>query len=514
MRPISSLSLVALGLVGSTTAYPQPYQDAEAVLGVSSASSNQDKADAVKEAFQHAWDGYKKYAFPHDELHPVSNGYGDSRNGWGASAVDALSTAIVMGNQDAVTTILEHIAGIDYSKTSDQVSLFETTIRYLAGMLSGYDLLTGPAANMATDPSHVDALLTQSKNLADILKFAFDTPSGVPYNGINITSQGNDGATTNGLAVTGTLVLEWTRLSDLTGDDEYAKLSQKAESYLLNPQPASTEPFPGLVGSHISIANGQFTDGSVTWNGGDDSFYEYLIKMYVYDPKRFETYKDRWVLAAESTIKHLASHPEARPELTFLSSYNNGNYDLNSQHLSCFDGGSFLLGGSVLGRQDFIDFGLELVHGCEATYNSTLTHIGPDSWGWDPKRVPSDQKAFYEKAGFYINSGYYVLRPEVIESFYYAYRVTGNSIYRDWVWNAFVGINATCRTDSGFAAVTNVNAPNGGSKDNNQESFLFAEVLKYSYLTHAEDAEWQTKKGDNNAFVFNTEAHPMRVNRT
>lgn len=37
------------------------------------------RAHAIKEAFQHAWDGYMKYAFPHDELHPVSNGYGDSR---------------------------------------------------------------------------------------------------------------------------------------------------------------------------------------------------------------------------------------------------------------------------------------------------------------------------------------------------------------------------------------------------------------------------------------------------
>lgn len=37
------------------------------------------QADAVKEAFQHAWNGYTKYAFPHDELRPVSNGYGDSR---------------------------------------------------------------------------------------------------------------------------------------------------------------------------------------------------------------------------------------------------------------------------------------------------------------------------------------------------------------------------------------------------------------------------------------------------
>lgn len=60
------------------------------------------------------------------------------------------------------------------------------------------------------------------------------------------------------------------------------------------------------------------------------------------------------------------------------------------------------------------------------------------------------------------------------------------SQYADWVWNAFKAINATCRTDSGFAAVSNVNATGGGSKYDNQESFLYAEVMKYSYLTFAE----------------------------
>ncbi|KAJ5161791.1 CAZyme family GH47 [Penicillium capsulatum] len=509
MRFSLSLSLAALGLAGSVAAYPYP--ETEAVLRRE--SENRDKADAVKEAFQHAWDGYHKYAFPHDELRPVSNGHADSRNGWGASAVDALSTAIIMGKADVVHTILEHIAKIDYSKTSDQVSLFETTIRYLAGMLSGYDLLKGPASDLVKDDKLVDGLLTQSKNLADVLKFAFDTPSGVPQNDINIESHGNDGASTNGLATTGSLVLEWTRLSDLTGDKQYAKMSQKAESYLLNPKPASSEPFPGLVGSNINISNGHLLDSNVNWNGGDDSFYEYLLKMYVYDPKRFETYKDRWVLAAESTIKHLQSHPKSRPDLTFLAGYNNGQYDLSSQHLTCFDGGSFLLGGTVLDRQDFIDFGLKLVDGCEATYNQTLTKIGPDSWGWDPKKVPSNQKDFYEKAGFYITSGYYILRPEVIESFYYAFRITGKEIYRNWVWNAFVAINETCRTDSGFAALTNVNAAKGGSQEDNQESFLFAEVMKYSYLAHSEDAPWQVQTGDKNTFVLNTEAHPVRVVR-
>ncbi|KKK18024.1 mannosyl-oligosaccharide alpha-1,2-mannosidase precursor [Aspergillus rambellii] len=490
------------------------------------------QADTVKEAFSHAWDGYMKYAFPHDELLPLSNGYGDSRNHWGASAVDALSTATIMGNATIVTQILDHIATIDYSQTASTVSLFETTIRYLAGMLSGYDLLKGPAAGLVDD-NKVDVLLEQSKNLADVLKFAFDTPSGVPYNNINITSGGNDGSPTNGLAVTGTLVLEWTRLSDLTGDPEYARLSQRAESYLLHPHPASSEPFPGLVGSSISIETGNFTDGSVSWNGGDDSFYEYLIKMYVYDPKRFGVYKDRWVAAAESSMKYLASHPATRADLTFLATYNNGEYGLRSQHLACFDGGNFILGGSVLGRDDLLAFGVELVESCHETYNATVTGIGPEAFSWDSGAVPRAQAAFFDTAGFWIENGAYILRPEVIESFYYAWRITGQEEYREWIWNAFGAINKYCRTPSGFAGLTDVNAANGGSRDNNQESFLFAEVMKYSYLAFAPgtdpppssiptsagsrteltdaDDEWQVQRGGGNTFVFNTEAHPFRI---
>lgn len=74
---ISSLSLplAVLGLVGSAAAYPNP--ETGAILRRD--SDKQAKANAVKEAFQHAWDGYMEYAFPHDELRPVSNGSADSR---------------------------------------------------------------------------------------------------------------------------------------------------------------------------------------------------------------------------------------------------------------------------------------------------------------------------------------------------------------------------------------------------------------------------------------------------
>jgi mannosyl-oligosaccharide alpha-1,2-mannosidase len=62
------------------------------------------------------------------------------RNGWGASAVDAFSTALVMQIPEIVDTIVNFIPTIDFDHAlspTDEISLFETTIRYVGGMLSG-----------------------------------------------------------------------------------------------------------------------------------------------------------------------------------------------------------------------------------------------------------------------------------------------------------------------------------------------------------------------------------------
>ncbi|KAI5300378.1 maturation of Asn-linked oligosaccharides protein, partial [Ascosphaera atra] len=481
LSPILRSVTLALALSSAVSAMPVKVEELQKTL----VFENADKADAVRDAFRFAWDGYYKYAFPHDELRPVSNGSSDSRNGWGASAVDALSTAIIMDLPDVVEDIMKHIDTIDYSQTDQQVSLFETTIRYLGGMLSGYDLLEAGACS-SCDRNLKDRLLEQSQNLADVMKFAFNSPTGIPWNNLNITAKTTDGAKTNGIATTGSLVLEWTRLSDLLDDDSYGKLAQKGEEYLLHPKPKSREPFPGLIGSKVSIETGELQDARVSWGGGDDSFYEYLIKMYIYDPKRFEEYKDRWVDAIESSMKHLGS--DAAPNVTFLMDWYEGRENKHSGHLNCFDGGNFVLGGQVLKRQDIIDYGLKLVAGCHATYAATTTGIGPESFGWDSSKVPSNQKDFFKKNGFYIDNFSYQLRPEVIESFYYAWRATGDTMYRDWVWDAFVAIRKYARTSSAFTSISNVMDSTGGKKSDFQESFLYAEVLKYCYLTFSEEA--------------------------
>ncbi|KAH8892323.1 glycoside hydrolase family 47 protein [Thozetella sp. PMI_491] len=475
-----------------------------------------DRAAAVKQVFQTSWDGYHANAFPHDTLLPVTNGYKDDRQGWAASAVDALSTALIMENWDAVNVAMDFIANNNWHTSVGDISLFETTIRYLGGMLSAYDLLMGPLKDKYNGPIDPARILAVTKVLADNLKVAFDTPSGFPDNGVAYWPPHRVGSTTNSIATGGTLVLEWTRLSDLTGDPVYGQLAQKAMQYLLRPQPASAEPFPGLIGNDVDINTGQIRNSDGGWVAGSDSFYEYLLKMYLYDPNRFVEYRSRWVAAADSSIQYLTSHPSSRPNLTFLAQYNGQTLRFNGQHLGCFAGGSFILGGLTLNEKSYIDYGLKLTEGCRATYAATSTGIGPDSFEWQDSKIsssgpPSDQASFYQNSGFWMAASNYVLRPEVVESYYYAYRATGDSKYQDWAWEAFQAISNTTHVGSGYSSIRNVNQPGGGGFDNFQESFWFAEVLKYCYLIFAPDASWQVQPNHQNQFVFNTEAHPIRI---
>lgn len=62
----STASLAALAVASQAAASSVSRRDTEIA-----------RANAVKQAFQIAWDGYYAHAFPHDQLHPVDNGYDD-----------------------------------------------------------------------------------------------------------------------------------------------------------------------------------------------------------------------------------------------------------------------------------------------------------------------------------------------------------------------------------------------------------------------------------------------------
>lgn len=120
------------------------------------------------------------------------------------------------------------------------------------------------------------------------------------------------------------------------------------------------------------------------------------------------------------------------------------------------------------------------------------TGIGPETFAWissdgnftgGPDPAASDL-AFYEKHGFYIFNGGsdYILRPEVLESNFYAWRVTGDTKYLDRAAAAAKSMREFLQVNNAFAGINNVNAANSGFIDDT-ESFFFAEVMKYLYVT-------------------------------
>ncbi|KAK2592708.1 Mannosyl-oligosaccharide alpha-1,2-mannosidase 1B [Conoideocrella luteorostrata] len=497
-----------------------PITLASATWKRSSPQPDNARAHEVRKAFQTAWDGYYEKSFPHDTLLPISGRASDDRNAWGVTVVDALSTAIVMEEPGITNRILQHISTIDFTTTKEKdaaVSLFETNIRYLGGLIAGYDLLNGPSRKLVdtSNLQYIETLLTQATTLADGLSIAFDTPTGIPRDSVYLNPiPRTGGSDTNGPAGFGTLILEWTRLSDLSGNKTYSELAKKAQKFLLEPT-GVPEAYPGLVGYTVDISDGKFTDNNGGWGGGIDSFYEYLIKMYLYDKEEFGEYKDRWVLAAESTMKYLASHPTSRKDLTFLADYDGRKINPWSSHLASFAGGNFILAGVILDEPKYTEFGITLAGSYYEAYKQTASKIGPEGFQWvtlNTNNTPPAQEAeFYERAGFWATSKSYLLRPETIESLYYAYRVTGDKKYQNMAWDAFKAIQDLCRTGYGFSGLEDVTQQNGGGRDDFQQSFFLAETLKYLYLVFANESEVQFQGRGKSQFVFNTEAHPFRL---
>jgi mannosyl-oligosaccharide alpha-1,2-mannosidase len=489
---------------------------------------NAERAAAVKEAYLWGWNAYEKYAFGSDELQPLTQEATDNWYGWGVTIVDGIDTAIVMNLTDVVEKQLSFISTVDFTTPkSEPVELFDTNIRYLGGLLSAYDLLVSGQYG-SYDKHLIDALLSQAVVLADKLAFGFNTSSGLSSANVdfstNMISQstytvGNTTYYSVNTAQAGTFLVEWYRLASLTGNTTYRSLVDKGESYLVNPSPAAF--YPGLPGTQFGTTHGNMLNYGGGWHSEVDSFLEYLIKAYHYTAdKTTSEYANFWLAATNSTEAYLAQHPYGWPDLTFISYMDDsGTLTGTMDDYSCFAGGNFLLGCKVLDEPWLCDLGIAASDGCHQTYNTTITGLGGFYWGW--YNSSDNTQSYYpeentdaaarkqaSKDGYFVFDGDegWSSFPEAIESWFHAYRITGEERWADYVWEVFLAINETARNDVAFASVGNSNMPFGGSQSNSLDSFFFAEVLKYIYLTFAGPDVVNL-----NEWVFNTECHPVRA---
>ncbi|KAH8724351.1 glycoside hydrolase [Phaeosphaeriaceae sp. PMI808] len=473
---------------------------------------------AVKEAFLHSWAGYKKYAWLQDELTPVTGGYKNTFGQRAATLVDTLDTLIIMGLKDEFEEAVKAVKKIDFTTSAvARMNVFETTIRYLGGLLSAYDLSNGKHRS----------LLTQARELGDMLYSAFDTPNRMPIsrwdweNGALNGYQQADGHSIS--AELGSLSLEFTRLSQLTGDAKYYDAVQRITNLLDSNQNRTN--LPGLFPVHVSPAREEFDGETFTFGGMSDSLYEYFPKQHLLLGGLSNQYRRLYEGAIEPAKKHLFFRPMIPQNQDILisgtvrtSTLGTIKLDPEGQHLTCFAGGMVALGAKIFNRTGELDVARKLVDGCIWAYDSMPTGVMPETfkvipcydeedctWSTDRwhdvvKKVSSGDypegsdvrdmiKADGLQPGFAsITDPRFLLRPEAIESVFLLYRITGDPTLQDAAWRMFEAINKATLAEYAYSAIADVTVQEGKETEklDQCESFWMAETLKYFYLIFSE----------------------------
>lgn len=416
-------------------------------------------AAQVRAELLHAWNGYTRYAWGHDELRPVSRAPHDWHRGTLLmTAVDALDTLLIMGLKDeaarAQAYILERL-------TFDQdipVKNFEITIRLLGGLLSAHQM-TGDAR-----------LLAKAEDLGTRLLPAFDSPTGMPYMFVNLKTGKTNGAETNPAEI-GTLVLEFGTLAKLTKKPVFYDKAKRALVALYERRAKTT----GLVGQGINVETGQWTNRQSHISGAIDSYYEYLLKCE-------KLFGDRecgamWRESLAAVNRYLA---DERPDGLW---YGRVHMDTGERTATTF-GSLDAFFPAVLALGGELDRARRLQ---ESSFRMWTLH------GIEPERLDYREMK--------VINAEYELRPEIIESAYYLFHYTKDPRYLEMGRVFLADLVKYCRTDAGYTTLKSVVSKEQGDL---QQSFFLAETLKYLYLLFAPEAL------DFDAVVFNTEAHPLR----
>jgi len=421
--------------------------------------NKKEMTEKVKSEFLHAWNSYKKYAWKHDDLKPLSKTYKD----WYSESllmtpVDAFDTMILMGLKNEAEEAKQLIKeSLSFDKDIS-VKNFEITIRLLGGLLSAYEL------------DGDKKFLELAEDLGNRLLPAFDSPTGMPYTFVNLKTGKTSGEVTNPAEI-GTLIIEFGTLSKLTKNPVYFDKAKRALTEVYKRRSKI-----GLVGTFINVNTGEWTNKSSHISGCIDSYYEYLLKGSILF--KDNDLKNMWESSIKSVNKYLR---DDRFGNLWYGAANMDTGKINETSFGSLD--AFFPALLALGGD--LENAKPLQESCYKMWQLN---------GIEPEQID------YSKME--ITSKYYVLRPEIIESAYYLYHYTKDEKYLKMGETFLNDLIKYCKVDEGYSALKDVVTK---EKYDQMESFFLAETLKYLYLLFDDGNTVNFDK-----VIFNTEAHPVK----
>uniref|UniRef100_UPI00398F684A ER degradation-enhancing alpha-mannosidase-like protein 3 isoform X2 n=1 Tax=Pristiophorus japonicus TaxID=55135 RepID=UPI00398F684A len=439
----------------------------------------------VVEMFEHAYSNYMEHAYPADELMPLScrgrvrglepsrGDVDDALGKFSLTLIDTLDTLVVLNKLDEFEDAVRKVILNVQFDNDIVVSVFETNIRVLGGLLGGHVMATMLKNHGKKMHWYKDQLLYMAKDIGYRLLPAFNTTSGLPYPRVNLkhgilsplSRTGTESDTCTACA--GTMILEFAALSRLTGESIFEEYARRAMDFLWEKRQRGSD----LVGTVINIHNGAWIRRDSGVGAGIDSYYEYLLKAYILLGD--DVYLERFNTHYAAIMKYISQPP-------LLLDVHMHNPTINARKwmdsLLAFFPGLQVLKGDL---QPAIE-----TH--EMLYQVTQRH----------KFLP---EAFTTE--FAVHWAQHPLRPEFIESTYFLYKATKDPYYLHVGKSVVDSLNQHARVPCGFAAVQDVRT---GNHEDRMDSFFLAEMFKYLYLLFAEKSELPFNIDD---YVFTTEAH-------
>ena len=452
-------------------------------------------ADRVVDTTALNFGAYWQACQGHDEYEPLSNKC-DDWIGFGATAIDSLDTLYLMGLSRQYDQVRKWALNLTFKKTIQpgvqEVSVFETVIRVLGGLNSAFAM------------SNDQVWLSRAQELGDLLLPAFQGRTGCPETFFNpVTRQGHGfrhmPMNSTGTADAGSLQLEFRTLSAYSGNPQYAEAVDRCQRMLIDHIPDNV-----VVPATFDLLSGRFMGSTQSIGANVDSFIEMLLKTWLAFGKRDDALVNAFEKQVDSILTNLTRFERGTYIVGERESFRHGKPDARMEHLTCFFPGVLALaakhglGGGVNGEGEkaYMTWARRLGRTCFNMTRSTPEGLAPEvSYvAVDGSMQPAVEISY--------------LRPEIIESLYVLYEVTNEQIWRrmgELMWDS---IEKNAMLESGRLVSMKSLGYTSVQPFGKLHSFVLAETLKYFYLLFSD-----VKKIDLAEVVFNTEAHPVPIQR-
>ena len=407
----------------------------------------------VRSEMRWAWRNYREHAWGKDQIKPISGGFESfplRDRHVGLSLVEALDTLWVMGLDEEFREGVEWVKANLHFDIDGEVSVFETSIRLVGGLLSAYHACGDKV------------LLAKARDLADRLLPSFDaSPLGIPHRYINLRTGAVRGPITNP-AETGTYIPEYGFLSKATGDDRYRAAAKRALVSMFDRRSKI-----GLLADSMDCMTGEWKSRRATIGPPSDSYYEYL-----WDGWDLLGDRDCLVMYRGCTDAILKHQPVLRgPNLWFANvDFETGEtLDNEQDELGSFYGGLLAQGGDTIAG---------------ASHTRTWARV-QERYGVLPESIDS--------ADMRCLSANNDLRPELADAAFNHWLLDRREEWRHVCRDHYLAMKRWNKARYGYATLSDVTA-NPKVQSDHCPGYWWSEQMKYYYLIFSDTPRFDYRR--------------------